>query len=63
MEKAKGTQDVKTNHSNIYKSSNEQQHTMVTLDSPDDRITKQTGDGTTLVKNDSPDDMEDKLVK
>lgn len=32
------------------------------LDNPDDRITQETGDGTTIVVNDNPDDAETKEV-
>lgn len=62
MEKFKNGQDNETVHSKIYKNKSLDQ-SLLAIDNPDDRITKQTGDGTTLIKNDNPDDLEDKLVK
>lgn len=48
----------KTQHSKIYDQGQKTENPFVTLDSPDDRITRQNGDGTTLVKKDNPDDMD-----
>ena len=52
----------KTQHSKIYEPNSSEINQFVVIDNPDDRITRKTGDGTTLVKNDNPDDVEDKLT-
>ncbi len=52
----------KTQHSKVHEQGGQIKNPFITLDSPDDRMTRQNGDGVTLVKNDNPDDMEDKQV-
>jgi len=49
----------KTQHSKVYHRG-ETDNPFTVLDSPDDRITKQTGTGTTLVETDNPDDAKTK---
>lgn len=51
----------RTQHKKIY--SENDLDRFIALDNPDDRITEQNGNGITLVKNDNPDDLEDKLVR
>lgn len=53
----------KTQHTRIVDAAGANLNPYTVLDSPDDRITRQTGDGTTLVVNDSPDDVEDKNIE
>ncbi len=48
----------KTQHKKIYDKGGLTENNFVILDNPDDRITKKTGDGITLVTNDNPDDVE-----
>lgn len=57
-QKKKKTPD--TQHTKIANSAEHRLSQYIVLDNPDDRITEQTGDGTTLVVNDNPDDVEDK---
>lgn len=58
----KNKKSPKTQHTRIYNRGNKIENPFTVLDNPDDRITQQNGDGVTLVKNDNPDDVEDKLV-
>jgi len=51
----------RTQHSKICDRDGKKRNDYVVLDSPDDRITGQDGDGLTLVADDNPDDSEDKL--
>lgn len=53
----------KTQHSRIFDQGTNRTNPFVVLDNPDDRITGQTGDGTTMVKHENPDDLEDKLTE
>lgn len=62
MNQKKNAGIPKTQHSRITGQGNHIDNPYVVLDSPDDRITEQNGDGTTIVKNDNPDDLEDKPV-
>lgn len=52
---------LKTQHTKIAGEAMHSPNHYTVLDNPDDRITEQTGDGTTLVVNDNPDDIEDKI--
>ncbi len=49
----------KTQHSRTSDRGARGENPFVVLDSPDDRITRQNGEGVTLVKNDNPDDAEE----
>jgi len=48
----------KTQHSRIYDKDEKTENRFVVLDNPDDRISKETGNGVTMVANDNPDDVE-----
>jgi len=48
----------KTQHKKIYDKGEQIENTLTVLDNPDDRMTEQTGNGVTIVKNDNPDDVE-----
>lgn len=50
-----------TQHTKIVNEADQSLNHYTVLDNPDDRITEQTGDGATLVANDNPDDVEDKM--
>lgn len=58
----KNQNNPKTEHSKAKRDTNHP-NTLVTLDNPDDRMTEQSGNGLSLVKNDNPDDVEDQLNK
>jgi hypothetical protein len=50
-----------TQHKKIAAETRNNRNHFTVLDNPDDRITEQTGDGTTMVVIDNPDDIEDKI--
>jgi len=60
MRDKKNNDSPKTQHSKIYGQDKETVNNYTVLDSPDDRITKQDGNGVTLVTHDNPDDVESK---
>lgn len=60
MSPKKYTAFPKTQHKRKYDRGKEIRNPYTVLDSPDDRITKQTGDGLTFVKEENPDDIETK---
>lgn len=61
MRDRKKNNSPETQHTKIAGEASQSLNHYTVLDNPDDRITEQTGDETTLVVNDNPDDFEDKI--
>lgn len=57
MTRDKADSYPKTKHKKVAGGSRDK-NDFVVLDNPDDRITRQTGSGMTLVEDDNPDDAE-----
>lgn len=58
MRDQKKKKKPETQHTKIAGDASQSLNHYTVLDNPDDRITEQTGDRTTLVVNDNPDDCE-----
>lgn len=61
MSNQKKNKTPETQHTKIAGEASQSLNHYNVLDNPDDRITEPTGDGKTLVVNDNPDDIEDKI--